>query len=66
MAKPIDAEMEKFRNDLLESVRQMKSGKATRTTVAAQTPTADARAKVNVSQDEFAALLDVSVRTLED
>lgn len=34
MGKPIDAEMEKFQNDLLASVRQMKAGKAVRTTSA--------------------------------
>ena len=33
MAKPIDAEMEQFQNDLLESVRQMKSSKAALTSV---------------------------------
>ena len=66
MAKPINAEMEQFQNDLLESVRQMKAGKAARTTVVALTPAADARVKVGVSQSEFAALLGVSVRTLQD
>lgn len=42
MAKPIDKatdiEMEQFQNDLLESVRQMKTGKAARTTVVVLTP----------------------------
>lgn len=66
MAKPIDAEMDQFQKDLLESVRQMKGGKAARTTVVALTPAAAARAKVGVSQSEFAALLGVSVRTLQD
>ncbi len=33
MAKPIDAEMEQFQNDLVESVRQMKSSKAALTSV---------------------------------
>lgn len=65
MAKPIDAEMEQFQNDLLASVRQMKAGKAARTTVVALTPAADARAKVGMSQSAFAALLGVSVRTLQ-
>jgi putative transcriptional regulator len=64
--KPVDAEMAQFQNDLLESVRQMKAGKATKTTVVQLTPAADARAKVGVSQTEFASLLGVSVRTLQD
>ena len=44
----------------------MKAGKAARTTTVTLTPAADARAKVGVSQSEFAALLGVSVRTLQD
>jgi putative transcriptional regulator len=64
--KPVDTEMAQFQNDLLESVRQMKAGKAARTTVVHLTPAADARAKVGVSQIEFASLLGVSVRTLQD
>ena len=32
----------------------------------ALTPAADARAKVGVSQSEFATLLGVSIRTLQD
>ena len=64
--KTVDADMEQFQNDLLQSVRQMKAGKAARTTVVALTPAADARAKVGVSQSEFATLLGVSIRTLQD
>ena len=64
--KPVDAEMVQFQNDLLESVRQMKAGKAAKTTVVELTPAADARAKVGVSQVAFASLLGVSVRTLQD
>lgn len=41
-----DPEMEQFQADLLESVRQMKAGRAARTTMVALTPAADARAKV--------------------
>ena len=62
----MDKELEQFKADLLESVRQMKRGKAARTTAVLLTPAADARAKVGVSQSEFAALLGVSVRTLQD
>ena len=64
--KPVDAEMAQFQNALLEAVRQMKAGKAAKTTVVHLTPAADARAKVGVSQTEFASLLGVSVRTLQD
>ena len=64
--KTVDAEMEQFQNDLLESVRQMKAGKSARTTMVALTPAAEARAKVGVSQAAFASLLGVSVRTLQD
>jgi len=64
--KTVNSEMEQFQNDLLQSVRQMKAGKAARTTVVALTPAADARAKVGVSQSEFATLLGVSIRTLQD
>lgn len=64
--KVMDTEMEQFQNDLLQSVRQMKAGKAARTTVVTLTPAADARAKAGISQSEFATLLGVSVRTLQD
>ena len=63
MVKSIDKEMVQFQEDLLASVRQMK---AARTTVVALTPAAEARSKVGVSQMEFATLLGVSVRTLQD
>jgi putative transcriptional regulator len=70
MAKPhpkaVDKEIDQFQNDLLQSVRQMKAGKAARTTVVTLTTAAEARTKVGVSQSEFAALLGVSVRTLQD
>ena len=58
--KQIDADMVQFQNDLLESVRQMKAGKAARTTQVALTPVADARTKLGVSQHEFASMLGVS------
>ena len=66
MAKRIDAEMERFQSDLLASVRQMKSGKAARITEVAITPAVAARQQVGVSQAEFAKLLGVSVRTLQE
>lgn len=51
---------------LLASVRQMKLGKAARTTEVALSPATEARQKVGLSQTEFAKLLGVSVRTLQD
>jgi len=66
MGKKLDKDMLQFQEDLLLSVRQMKAGKAARTTVVALTAAADARAKVGVSQSEFATLLGVSVGTLQD
>ena len=66
MVKKVDEDMLQFQEDLLQSVRQMKTGKASRTTVVALTAAADSRAKVGVSQSEFATLLGVSVRTLQD
>ena len=62
----MDKEMEQFQNDLLESVRQMKAGKAARKTRVSLSPAAEARVKVGMSQSEFAQLLGVSVRTLQD
>jgi putative transcriptional regulator len=61
----MDAEMEAFANDVLESIRQAKrrEGRVHRVTLSSA---AEARAKVGVSQSEFAQLLGVSVRTLQD
>ena len=62
----MDHEMENFQKDLLASVRQMKAGKAVRTTEVNLSAAAEARAKVGVSQSAFAELLGVSLRTLQD
>lgn len=62
----MDKELEQFQADLMESVRQMKAGKAARTTQVTLAPAAEARAKVGLSQSDFAQLLGVSVRTLQD
>ena len=48
--------------ELLQSVRQMKKGRKGKV----HSPVAQARNKVGLSQDRFAALLGVSVRTLQD
>lgn len=58
--------MEQFQADLLKSVREMKSGRAARSTRVEPTAAALARAKVGLSQSAFAALLGVSTRTLQD
>ncbi len=62
----MDKEMEQFQNDLLESVKQMKTGKSARVTTVNLSPASEARFKVGMSQAEFAGLLGVSVRTLQD
>ena len=60
------SEMEKFQKDLLASVKQMKRGQAARVTKVALPAAAEARAMVGLSQQEFAHLLGVSARTLQD
>lgn len=60
------SDIEKFQNDLLTSVKQMRRGQAARTTKVKLAPAAEARAKIGMSQQEFADLLGVSPRTLQD
>lgn len=62
----MDKEMKQFQDDLLESVRQMKAGKAARVTTVEVSAATEARNRVGMSQAEFARLLGVSVRTLQD
>ena len=62
----MDTELEQFQADLLKSVRDMKAGRAARSTQVEPTVAALARAKVGLSQSAFAAMLGVSVRTLQD
>lgn len=62
----MDKEMEQFANDLLESVRQMKAGKAARVTQVEVPPLVEARNRAGLTQAQFAALLGVSVRTLQE
>ena len=59
-------EMDKFQSDLLESVKQMRRGKAARVTHVRLPEAAEARASIGMSQQEFARLLGVSARTLQD
>ena len=57
----MDQETEQFCADLLQSVREMKAGDVR----VVFSPVAEARAKTGLSQAQFAALLGVSVRTLQ-
>lgn len=61
----LDPEMQAFAADVLESIRQAKrgEGKVHRVTLSAA---AEARALVGLSQSQFAELLGVSVRTLQN
>ena len=62
----IDREMQVFQADLMEAVQDMKAGRAARVTHVVLSPAADARAKTGLSQSQFAALLGVSARTLQN
>jgi putative transcriptional regulator len=52
--------------ELLESVRQMKAGRAAKKHKVAIPPVVSARMKSGLPQSSFAKLLGVSVRTLQD
>lgn len=56
----MNEEMKRFQDDLLESVEQMKRGNSARSTEVELPPVAAARASVEMTQPEFAALLGVS------
>jgi putative transcriptional regulator len=60
------SETGQFHADLLESVRQMRRGQAARVTKVTVPQAAEARALVGLSQQDFAGLLGVSLRTLQD
>jgi putative transcriptional regulator len=60
------SETTKFQQDLLESVRQMRRGEIARVTKVVVPAAAEARARVGLSQQQFAGLLGVSARTLQD
>ena len=59
-------ELEPFQADLLQSIREMKAKKAARTTQVKLSELVAARNKLGLSQSEFALLLGVSLRTLQD
>ena len=60
------SEVQKFQADLLASVKQMRRGQAARVTKVKLPAAAEARASVGLSLQEFAQLLGVSARTLQD
>jgi putative transcriptional regulator len=59
-------ELERFKEDLLKSVKQMRSGEAARVTRVKVPEAAEARSRTGLSQEQFARLLGVSARTLQD
>lgn len=61
-----DPEMDVFKADLLQSVRDMKAGRVARETKVVLSPVAEARLRTELSQAQFAKLLGVSVRTLQE
>jgi putative transcriptional regulator len=66
IASVVDAEMQQFQDDLLQSVREFKEGKFARVTQIEPTMASKVRQSVGVTQAKFAALLGVSVRTLQE
>lgn len=60
------SETKKFHEDLLTSVRQMRTGKGVRITKVKVPTAVEARSKTGLSQEDFARLLGVSARTLQD
>lgn len=60
------SDVQMFQADLLDSVKQMRRGQAARVTKLKLPAAAEARASVGLSQQEFAQLLGVSPRTLQD
>jgi putative transcriptional regulator len=62
----VDLGIAQFQADLLQSVREMKAGTFARSTQVPVTEALQARAKMDLSQPQFAKLLGVSVRTLQE
>ena len=60
------SETEIFQQDLLKSVKEMGRGQAARVTRVEVRQAAEARSRVGLSQQDFARLLGVSARTLQD
>ncbi|MCK9621322.1 MAG: helix-turn-helix domain-containing protein [Methylobacter sp.] len=62
----MDKETEQFYEDLLQSVREMKGNQRAKETAVPVSRVLAARSKTGLSQVQFAKLLGVSVRTLQD
>jgi putative transcriptional regulator len=60
-----DIELEQFKQDLLESARELKSGKTARATQVEVPQVVKVRNSLELSQSQFAELLGVSKRTLQ-
>lgn len=59
-------DLEQFKRDLLKSAKQMRQGEAARVTHVKGPQAAEARSRTGLSQEQFARLLGVSARTLQD
>jgi putative transcriptional regulator len=57
---------EELGNKLLQSVKEMKAGKAARVSRVEPNEVADARGKTDLTQIEFAEALHISARTLQE
>jgi putative transcriptional regulator len=66
MELKMPSDIDKFKQDLLASVKQMRRGQAARVTRVKLPQAAEARSRVGLSQQQFARLLGVSARTLQD
>lgn len=61
-----DAELQAFKANLLEAVRDMKAGRAEREQRIELSDAAQARLQSGLTQAQFAKLMGVSVRTLQE
>jgi putative transcriptional regulator len=59
-------ELERFKRDQLKSVKQIRRGEYGRVTRVKAPEAAEARSRTGLSQEQFARLLGVSARTLQD
>jgi putative transcriptional regulator len=62
----MDKEVQQFQADLLQSIKEAKSGNGARVTKVQLSQVTEVRTKVGLPQADFAALLGVSIRTLQD
>ena len=62
----MDAELLQFADDLLQSVREMNGNVRARETKVAISQVLEARNKTGLSQQQFASVLHISKRTLQD